>query len=382
MGLAALLAPLLPLGVGALAYGAPPAALPRSASGEFPPIALLARTDEVAMSSAGASRNCMPAPTVLHREDGAGQPQSPEEHLVALWQGRGSAFLDTPPVPIPQRPPKLALLMTIRREIHNTRLWLSWLRDAEQQGLKVKILIHTSLGLADQFPPELQKSVVPEKVPVGRCNAFNATMLLIGHALADEEVTHLMTVSDDSIPVKPLKHIYWRLGASPRSRLCTDDSWLIPRAETWWLLRRGDAELFYTSRGSEFLQTFRDAKTLFPLDCDDENFFYLPLKTRMHKWNHAHEVSFLKKCPMYTDWGTGQRACKAWAKHARLCDCDSLARDVVSEADSGHPASFGNISGGAFLDLLRSPFWFARKIDTHSEAAARAAEDAWAAYRS
>jgi len=284
-------------------------------------------------------------------------------------------------VPIPKKPPKLALLMVVRRAILNARLWSSWLHDADKQGLKVKILIHTTLGLVEDFPAELWASVVPEKVAVERCNALNATMLLIGRALEDQEVTHLMTVSDDSIPVKPLHHIYWRLERSPRSRLCTDDDWLLPRAETWWVLRRGDAELFYTSRNSEFLQTFRDAKTLFPLDCDDENFFYLPLKTRMQKWDNAHEASFMNKCPMYTDWRTGQRACKAWADHAGLCDCESLGRHVVSTADAGHPASFGNIGGEAFIALLRSPFWFARKILSHSDAAAKAAEDAWEAYR-
>ncbi|CAK0854713.1 unnamed protein product [Prorocentrum cordatum] len=184
-----------------------------------------------------------------------------------------------------------------------------------------------------------------------------------------------MTVSDDSIPVKPLHHIYWRLERSPRSRLCTDDDWLLPRAETWWVLRRGDAELFYTSRHSEFLQTFRDAKTLLPLDCDDENFYYLPLKTRMQKWNNTYEASFMNKCPMYTDWRTGERACKAWADHASLCGCESLGQHVVSTAGAGHPASFGSIGGEAFVALLRSPFWFARKILSHSDAAAEAAED-------
>ncbi|CAK0887731.1 unnamed protein product, partial [Prorocentrum cordatum] len=326
----------------------------------------------------GSSRNCAQAPASRRGGGALQRQQAAAERLGALWRGGSSSFLDAPLVPIPRRPPKLALLMVVRHAILNARLWSSWLHDAGEQGLRVRILIHTTLGSAEDFPSELRASLVPERVAVERCNALNATMLLIGRALEDPEVTHMMTVSDDSIPVKPLHYIYWRLDRSPQSRLCTDDSWLIPRAETWWLLRRGDAELFHASRNGEFLQTFRDAKVL---DCDDENFFYLPLKMRMEQWGNAPEASLLNKCPMYTDWRTGERACKAWADHASLCDCESLGQHVVAAADAGHPASFGDVGGEAFVALLRSPFWFARKVVSHSEAAARAAEEAWAAYR-
>merc|ERR1712032_1706015 len=116
-------------------------------------------------------------------------------------------------------------------------------------------------------------------------------------------------------------------------------TWYIPRAETWWLLRRGDAQLFYENRDAAFLQTFRDvkAKMLYPVDCDDENFYYLPLKTRMQRWGHKHEATFLNKCIMYTDWIIGEVACKAWGDHARLCDCANLGQHVEITADAGHP---------------------------------------------
>merc|ERR1719401_1025024 len=88
------------------------------------------------------------------------------------------------------------------------------------------------------------------------------------------------------------------------------------------------------------------------------------MKLRAERWGKA--AAILKECPMFTDWTLTHPfvlPCKQWADHASLCDCPKLRAGPHLNANRGHPATFKDVSEGAMRELLRSPFWFARKFD-------------------
>merc|ERR1719436_2060396 len=97
----------------------------------------------------------------------------------------------------------------------------------------------------------------------------------------------------------------------------------------------------------------------------------------MKKWEGRHEAEILNECPMYTDWSSGPKACKEWSDHAEHCECLNLVLHIQKNASAHRPATFHDIGAQAFRELLRSPFWFARKIISHSDEAAEVAETEW-----
>jgi hypothetical protein len=234
---------------------------------------------------------------------------------------------------------------------------------ARAQGLKVSMYIHTGLTDLSNFPADLREHVIPDKLRIRWCHGSDAVMAVYEHVRKDPSVTHVATISDDTIPVKPLRQIYAEILAKPKSRLCQDNDWWIPRAETWWVMARSDMELFHQSDGDTLLSFQRDFQQSHENDCDDENFWYLPLKLRAHAWGEDAEV--LNECPMYTNWNLTDGVfipCKKWREHAGDCKCDNLREALLTGADNAHPATFGSISAAGFEDLLQSTAWFARKI--------------------
>jgi hypothetical protein len=277
------------------------------------------------------------------------------------------SFVNSPPVPYPDGPPKLALLMVAQGDIHHGGLWKTWMRNGEADGFKVRMYIHTGMMDMQDFTPSLRQYVVPEKVQTARCDIYDALLLLINHALQDPEVTHMMVLSDDSIPVQPVRRIYAELQAKPQSRLCADENWWVPRAETWWLLHRGDAELFYKTRYDtttlmhRWITATRDTPLTGWDSCGDEMNWYYSIKKRNEKWKG--KAAFLNECPMFTDWSLISIPCqKGWADHMALCNCTNLRQGPHEMGDGGHPATFFKIDATGFQELLDSPFWFARKV--------------------
>jgi len=170
-------------------------------------------------------------------------------------------------------------------------------------------------------------------------------------ALEDPEVTHVMVVSGDSIPVKSVQRIYSELRNDPYTRMCADDNWKPRRAETWFLMRRGDAELFRDNADI--------IKEEFVTGCTEENSWYDPLKLRMEQWGAKSMIR--NACPMFTEWKVGW-GCKHWADHSGLCACPTLRAGNMTPASDTHPAIFHHIGSTAFRELQHSSFWFARKF--------------------
>jgi hypothetical protein len=301
-------------------------------------------------------RNCLTSEGSLH--DGAVLDLDPKKHHQL------SPFFGEPPAKIDIEEPHLALVLVVRDYVPHSQLWASWMDAAKSQGLKVSMYIHTPLTDLSNFPAYLRPNVIPDKLKIEWCHANGAIMATYEHIRKDPSVTHVATISDDTVPVKPLRQIYRDIKAKPWSRLCQDNNWWIPRAETWWALTRADLELFRKSDGKDLLLSFqRDYQQSHGNDCDDENFWYLPLKLRESAWGEKARI--LNECPMYTNWNLTDGVfvpCKQWREHAGACKCDSLHDALLTGADNAHPASFGNISAAGFEELLQSTFWFARKV--------------------
>jgi len=257
--------------------------------------------------------------------------------------------------------------------IDNEDTWAYWLEQASAADLQFSVYVH-AYGLpprgnatwkSESFAPYL----VGDQVRTTWCQMWEAQMLLLEKAVADTTNTHFLMVSSDSVPLKPMKFIYSELSSRPRSKFCADDYWRKPwpRAETWSVLRRGDAQFFVENQ--------KFAHNKFRRDCEEEAGWYFPLKAR---WgNYGNEAAVDKECIMFTNWKDGEKACKEeWSKNADRCDCPQLRnlttdkrfdnhpehRTESTPAGFKHPVIYHKVPALAFEELVRSPFWFARKI--------------------
>ncbi|CAE8661475.1 unnamed protein product, partial [Polarella glacialis] len=99
----------------------------------------------------------------------------------------------------------------------------------------------------------------------------------------------------------------------------------------------------------------------------------------------GNRSQLMDACVMFADWRTPRNLTRRreWEGGFNLCeDCDALrACNRTGEAQLSHPATFGALTQPAFKELLRSPFWFARKIEegAMSEEVLDTADSAWRA---
>lgn len=285
-----------------------------------------------------------------------------------MWKVKISPFVQQPPEPVPQpgTKPKVAFLMFVKDKVLNPKLWLQWMRDARRSGLDFSLIIHAAwIHRPDgKYDPNefLQKEFLeymsPKFAATTWCNMWDAEWLLIQQALKDPDVTHIQILSQDSIPLKPMRYIYQALEDDPVTRMCADDYVYkpFPRAETWWVMRRGDAELFK--------QHEEQARMRFRAQCSEEEAWYYPLRARMERW--GQEAAPVKdECVMFTDWADGNQSCKVWADQVKRCpnNCRVTRAENHTESATKHPVIFHSISIAAFRELMASPFWFSRKVD-------------------
>merc|ERR1711937_461261 len=125
------------------------------------------------------------------------------------------------------------------------------MQDAKTRGLDFRLLIHAH-GITNHshfVPEDFRQFLSPQQAHTKWDDIVPAELLLMRYALRDPRVTHLATVSDDTVPVKPLSYIYTELVREPATRMCIDLSsgevgGQETHAETWWLMTRSDAQLF------------------------------------------------------------------------------------------------------------------------------------------
>merc|ERR1719284_790575 len=227
--------------------------------------------------SAGLTRNCLirpePNDTVIDLDEDAINTHDDEDYTnrenhpgfgILDWQMKMmqgvSPFFLTPPKPYDTPTPWLALMLFVRDYVPeaHAKLWAAWMDTAKSQGLKVSMFIHTGLTDLSNFSKDLRPYVIKQTVKTKWCQAYGAIMAIYKHVRKHKHITHVATISDDSIPVQPVSEIYAEITAKPQSRFCQDNNWWIPRAETWWVMARQDMELFHKSKSDLFLTLQRN----------------------------------------------------------------------------------------------------------------------------
>lgn len=276
------------------------------------------------------------------------------------------------PTPEQVRPTKIALLMFVKDRVNNAAVWSSWMEDATSHGLDFKLLIHAWKNHTHKDkkhhkhndrknktrggfePATFRKYLVPEQARTTWNDIVEAEIMLLRYALRDLDVTHVATISDDTVPVKPLSYIYQELLREPATRMCVDlksgeSGDQKTHAETWWLMKRSDAQRF-SDHWKLVQQSFVERST-------EEKTWLLPLILRYKRWRD--ESRLLDECVMYTDWADD---CNHWRDHEALCDCPHLRQEPHQPGLLSSPRLHYQLGSQAWSELRASPFWWARKF--------------------
>lgn len=258
---------------------------------------------------------------------------------------------------------KLAVLMMAMDKVENAEVWLNWMKDAQKAKLPFQLIIHAKKTESKEGvvthpewkTPELLEFVMNESAEAlfnRWCKVGGAEWLLMERALKDPLVTHLAVVSSDAIPIKPLSYIVKEITKQPATRMCMDWNSHEPRAETWWIMSRADAELLVEHKGLVD-PTFR------PLHrCEEERMWAYPLLLRSFRWGQE-AAPFYDDCVMFTDWSD---TCKVWGLHVDAQMFTELRGAQHKKACQAHPRTYSSLPRKAVEELLRSPFWWARKF--------------------
>lgn len=271
-----------------------------------------------------------------------------------------TAWLALEPPPYARRSSnfKLAVLMLAMDRIENKGVWKTWMNRAMREGFAFRLIIHPkSTGVfAD---PEFKPYLVEESAGTSWAQSVDAELVLIRAALQDKDVTHMVMISSDTVPVKPIQYMYAELQASDYSRFCMDwdTHWMYvrekgrPRAESWWMLRREDAELLERN-SAQFVSTFRKG------NCDGENTWMYPLALLSYSWG-ATRLPLRDECVTLSDWSG---SCKGWAANVLAKDFPNLSKEANIPANIGHPRQYTHVGPGALREMVLSHFWFGRKF--------------------
>ncbi|CAE8624110.1 unnamed protein product [Polarella glacialis] len=300
-------------------------------------------------------------------------------------------WLDLPEVDDQPASVKLAILLLIKDEVGNSKAWLDWIRSARRHGLHLEFLIHAyGIGPKEQenatatWPAEFRQSLLPQRAHTAWCDLVDAQVLLMRSAMADPAISHMVFVDTASIPVELPWVIYEQLALASESRFC--NSIHRKRAETWSLIRRSHARLLVNNHDglrNQVLDKFHLAsEDLKPKKvCLEEMMWRWPLVLRdRRRQDMGNRSQLMDACVMFADWQTPGNPTKRrrnWEGGFNLCeDCDALrACNRIGKA------TFGALTQPAFEELLRSPFWFARKFEEGalSEEVLDTADSTWRA---
>jgi len=238
--------------------------------------------------------------------------------------------------------PKPAFLMMVYMRVVFEKSWETFFRMG---GQNTSTLLINSKYPASQVSEFFSPYLMWEDVPTAWCRNGGLMIRMMGLALADPDVSHFIVVSGDTLPIKTLGHISQDLEKDWSSRFCVDSDWL--RAETWFTMQRGHAELF-----AQHESTLR---TLIPPTgiCEDEDLFYWPLAMR--------QEAVTDQCMMMTDWS---RTEKFWNEKTEKCNCPEFLNSTKAPSSCRGPAVFYDVSTEGLKSLLSSSagYWFVRKF--------------------
>mmetsp|Transcript_60586 Transcript_60586/g.131322 ORF Transcript_60586/g.131322 Transcript_60586/m.131322 type:complete len:428 (-) Transcript_60586:242-1525(-) len=286
-----------------------------------------------------STTDCSASPLFPHRDARSmaltGYPEARE-----MWRA-------LPSIPVTSQSPKIALLMMIYKRIAFPRAWQSALETVPPE--KYRFIIHSVLD-----SPELDEFFAPFLIlfrfPSAHCNTVWLLLNLMSIALGDPDVSHLVTLSGDTLPLQNMNTILGSLGTDASltsSNFCVDPDWV--RAETWFMLRRADAS--FIVQNSEQFHALLSTRLTY---CVDEDSFYWSLMER--------DVTITDRCLMMTDWSN---TAKYWSKIASECDCPTFLSSSRQEAATcGRPSMFLSVTAAGMAELRSSnaKYWFVRKF--------------------
>ena len=113
-------------------------------------------------------------------------------------------------------PVKLGLLFLTNGDLNHPGIWQ---RFVESTPGRVSVFCHPKDPLAVRSDI-LKDRIISDRVETswGTVSLVHATIKLITEALKDDEITHLILVSESCVPVKPLGEILRSIETDPRSR--------------------------------------------------------------------------------------------------------------------------------------------------------------------
>lgn len=250
--------------------------------------------------------------------------------------------------------PKLAVLMMTMFNVTQPKLWQRWLENANKSKLPYSFSIHMKDRKQKFQNEELAQYLLTKEQSVPPlqsrwCKVASVEWALMHKALEDPEVTHMVMVSGDSIPVKSLEYMLRELEQQPASRMCMD--WTVNnRAETWWVMERTDAEFFLEHR--DFMDLHLRS------GCEEENMWMYSMVLRSWRWGMGI-LPLIDACNMWTDWGS---RCKDWATNAGRGNFTDVRKQWHNDASGGHPRTYFSVTAAGAEELRHSKFWFARKF--------------------
>jgi len=250
--------------------------------------------------------------------------------------------------------PNLVFLMMIYQTIVFPKAWETLLSEPDAKG---GMLIHSKLKA--NVPSFFQEYLMEEKVENDRCKNHNVVLRMMNLTMTKSpDFTHVAVVSGDTLPIKPLSHMYADLLAEGASRFCADAQY--GRAETYFIMGRDHVAFLDQNKDSLRLlidKASSEFSTLVHPACTDEDMFYWPLQQRAEK---GYE-KVVGSCPMLTDWSHTD---KYWSFNVEKCNCPELLNSKKELGNCNHPSVFYDISAKAVQEIFASEggHWYLRKF--------------------
>jgi|GEM_PF-954329 len=121
------------------------------------------------------------------------------------------------PVP-PTKEPKVAFLFLTRDEVNHPAIWEDYFQQA---GNRAKVFAHPKNPELLGEDSWLREGLIEElhETDWGGISLVRATLALLKAALADNEFTHFVLVSESCVPVRPFAELIRSLTLDPRSRM-------------------------------------------------------------------------------------------------------------------------------------------------------------------
>jgi len=187
--------------------------------------------------------------------------------------------------------------------------------------------------------------------PTSWCHMDKTRLRMARDIYKDPQVTQLIWLSGDSIPLKPFKQVYAAYAHSQHSQFCVDEQH--NRSEMWavWNRRHG---MLFSDHEAEMRSLFKGVFL-----CEDEDLYL----NAMRKMGLDEEME--KVCPMWTNWGPKKGFMYNQAgERLRGPGCGEKKNYNPMGGEPAHPNTFMSVCAKGIEELVQDHrAFFARKFD-------------------